>query len=368
MNRKYLLSILLIGMMLFLSIPSSAVHIQHNRLPSQLQQLTPIVHHQIPQHQYDTNNFLFNIYDLEFSDNAYHGPKGLYSYEWWYFDATLDNGYSVQVSIRCLSVLYRTIFFVGLNLYRDGVTLLNNQKMYVNEEITVSLVEPLISIDGKEIFKGYIDDETQDWVFLLTIEMDGIEIDFTFIGETQAWKGLVPGIGWWGVVLPKAQVSGTLTIYGVEIDATGTGYHDHNWHITATAGINYGWYWGKINSENYSITWADVKMTRFSETPFLVINKKNDGYLNIPLEHIQIDQSDIRIDNGKLIPESFELHVDYENISLHVHMQVFDTHHFRRLGIINYWRFHIHCQGYITIHGITETINEYNMAELLRFR
>jgi hypothetical protein len=369
MKSQHIYSILIIGLILFFPLTSSAFGIQPSSIKSQIYDHTQTIISQVKENNLNNDDTVFfDIYDIEFIDNAYHDPNGLYSYEWWYFDATLENGYSAQISIRCLSVLYRTIFFIGLNLYNDGITLVNNQKIYINEEITVSLVEPLIKVDGKEIFKGYIDEETQDWIFLLNLEMDGIEIDFEFVGETQGWKGLVPGIGWWGVVLPKALVTGTLTIYGVELDVTGTGYHDHNWHITAIAGMNYGWYWGKINSESYSITWADVKMTRFTKTPFLTINKKDDSYINVPFEYVQIMQSDIRFDKGKLIPESFDIRVNYENISLHVHMKVFDTHHFRRLGFINYWRYHIRCEGYISIDGVIETIDEYNMAELLRLR
>ncbi|MFO7677683.1 MAG: hypothetical protein R6V50_04805 [Thermoplasmatota archaeon] len=369
MNNKVILSILLIGMLLLFSLSSSAFIINHKTLTNQLQSYTRTIQSQVKENEIpNDDNYLFEIYDIEFSDNAFHGPKGLYSYEWWYFDATLDNGYSVQVSIRCFNVIYRTIFFTGINLYRDGATILSNQKIYVNEEITVSLVEPFIKLDGEEILTGYIEEETGDWVFNLTIEIDGIKIDFTFRGETKGWKGLTPGIGWWGVVLPRAKVNGTLTIYDVEIEVTGTGYHDHNWEITAIAGLNYGWYWGKINTVNYTITWADIKMTRFSETPFLVINKKDGDYLNIPLDRIQINYPTIIVDNGKLIPESFEITVDYNNIQLRVSMDVMDTHFFRRLGIINYWRYHLYCTGTLTIEGITETIDEYNMAELLRFR
>ncbi len=152
------------------------------------------------------------------------------------------------------------------------------------------------------------------------------------------------------------------------MDVSGTGYHDHNWYVTAIAGVNYGWYWGKIDSHTCTITWADIKMTRCSENPFIVINKKDGEYINIPRNSIKLITTDMQFNNGRFIPNSFRLLVDYEDIHLSIDMDVLGTHHFRRFGFINYWRYHLHCSGHITIEGQTETIDEYNMAELLRFR
>ena len=80
------------------------------------------------------SGFIFEPIDIQLEDDAFHGPKGLYSYEWWYFDATLDNGYSVQISIRSLNVVNRVFFTTSLNIYKDGDTVSNSQNIYYAEK------------------------------------------------------------------------------------------------------------------------------------------------------------------------------------------------------------------------------------------
>lgn len=314
------------------------------------------------------DDFLFEPMDIQLKDDAYHGIRSFHSYEWWYFDANLDSGYCIQLSIRVLNVLNRGLYTIGANIYKDGELILNNQNIYFKNQIFASTTEPLIILDGKEIMRGYIDENNGDWVYLLNLEIDNIRINLTYVGDTKGWKGLTPGIGWWGVILPNAKVTGDLCINNIILDASGYGYHDHNWEVTVSAGVNFGWYWGKIHSSSHTITWADVKMTRFSENPFVIINKKNGDYINIPSEAVHLVPNDLIFINGKLIPDSFKLIIDYNDIYVDVDMEVFETHHFRRFGFINYWRYHMHCNGYIIDGENLEIFDEDSIAEFLRFR
>jgi len=314
------------------------------------------------------DDFLFEPIDIELKDDAFHKSRGLHFCEWWYFDAAFDNGFSVQINIRALNVLNRVVFITGVNVYKDGDVVSNSIQRYFRNQIFASTTEPLIRINGKDVMKGYIDEITGDWTYLLNLELKDISVDFTFVGKTKGWKGLTPGIGWWAVVLPRAEVTGTLTMNGIEMDASGNGYHDHNWDVKIAAGANFGWYWGKIDSSTYTITWSDVKMTRISEDPFIVINKKDGEYINIPSSSIKLVPTDLRFSNGKFIPNSFRLIVDYKDVHLNIDMEVLGTHHFRKFGFINYWRYQLHCSGYITIDRQTEIIDQNNMAEFLRFR
>jgi predicted secreted hydrolase len=373
MKRVKILLIILLLSFIITTGTASSFHFNKSNFLIPLQDYSNKIN-DLRQNSKDTpfNDFIFEPIDIQLEDDAFHGPKGLYSYEWWYFDATLDNGYSVQISIRSLNVVNRVFFTTSLNVYKDGYTVSNSQNIYYKEEVSVSMIEPLVILDEKEIMKGYIDNDTGDWIYLLNLKMDDMSVNFTFVGETKGWKGRTPGVGWWGVILPRATVTGTLNLNGIEMDVSGIGYHDHNWHVTATAGVNYGWYWGKIYSSTYTITWADVKLTRFSEKPFVIFNKKDGGYINIPPDSIKFTTAGVQFNNGKFIPTSFRLIINYENIRFGIDMDVLGTHHFRRFGFINYWRYHLHCYGHgydTTIgQGQTEIIDEYNIAELLRFR
>jgi hypothetical protein len=46
------------------------------------------------------DTFEFSPQDINLKDDAYHGSKGLQFTEWWYFDAALNDGYSIQLVLE----------------------------------------------------------------------------------------------------------------------------------------------------------------------------------------------------------------------------------------------------------------------------
>lgn len=313
------------------------------------------------------DNFVFLTEDVELKDDAFHGSNYLHFTEWWYFDAILDNGYSVQVGIRVLSLINQGLVHLRLDIYKDGELISNELKSFLIWDFFTSEEVPLVELNRNRIMNGYIDKETGDWIYNLDIEFEKTKAELIFIGCTKGWKGSTPG-GEWAVLLPRAEVKGTITINNNSINVSGIGYHDHNWDITLFTGINFGWYWGKVNSDNFTATWSKIMTTRFWGQPLLVINEKNGEYININQENINLRIDEIAIFQGMLIPYSFALDASEENISIHVDMEVFDIHHIRWFGIINYWRYHIRCRGYIIFESKTELIDQVEIAEFIRFR
>ena len=311
--------------------------------------------------------FEFYPEDIELKDDAFHGADTLHFTEWWYFDATFDNGYTAQIGIRVLGLVNQGVVYVRLDIYKEGELESHELKKYIIWDFYASENIPLIILNGKQVMEGYINVITGDWEYDVSLELDRSSIDLHFIGRTKGWKGSTPG-GKWAVILPRADVSGTITIDNKKINVSGIGYHDHNWEITAFTGINFGWFWGKVNSDHYTMTWAKIMTTRLWGQPLLVINKKNDDYINIAPEDIQLDIKDIRLENGMFVPFSFVLEVHNRDVTLKVNMDVIDTHHVRWAGVINYWRYHLRCIGLITIDSHTEPINEIQLAEFIRFR
>ncbi|MCK5112461.1 MAG: hypothetical protein KAQ84_02850 [Thermoplasmatales archaeon] len=312
-------------------------------------------------------DFIFSPEDIELKDDAFHGADTLHFTEWWYFDASFDNGYTAQVGIRVLGIINQGIVSVRLDIYKEGELESHELKKYLIWDFYASKDVPLIKLKGKQVMECHINETTGDWVYDLSLKLDKSSVELRFIGCTKGWKGSTPG-GKWAVILPRADVSGTIKLKNEEINVSGVGYHDHNWEITVFTGINFGWFWGKVNSNNYTMTWSKIMTTRFWGQPLLVINKKNDDYMNIESEDIQFIVKDIHIEKGMLVPYSFVLKVQKEDFSLNVDMEVVDTHHERWVGIINYWRYHIKCTGSITIDSQTEIIDDIQIAEYIRFR
>ena len=215
--------------------------------------------------------------------------------------------------------------------------------------------------------KGYIDETTGKWIYDLSFNIKDTSADLRFIGTTKGWKGTNPGGDGWGVILPRAEVKGKIELNNKKIMVNGIGYHDHNWNVKTSAILNLGWFWGKINSNNYTIIWATIFKTSFFGQPLLIVNKKNQDYFNIESKNIQFIAKDFYKENGEEIPHTFIINAKTENVSINVTMNVEKIHHVKMLIIMNYWRYHVKCKGSITINSKVEKIDEMHIAEFLKF-
>ena len=316
-------------------------------------------------------DFSFSPEDIELKDDAFHRADSSnlsHFTEWWYFDASFDNGYNVQMSVQVMSLLDQDIaVFSRLNIYKDFSLISHKQNTYLFEDFHASTYVPWILLDGKDVIQGYIDRDTGDWTFDISFDMGDTSADLHFVGCTKGYKGVTHG-GKWAVILPRANVTGSILVDGGEIEVSGTGYHDHNWEVTAEATLNFGWYWGKINSDTYTIVWADILRTWYWNQPLVVISENNGGYQNIERDDIRFTAGNFYLTNWMIVPHSFRIVVQTENVSLNVQMQSLDMHYNSFIGIINYWRYHMKCTGYITVGSQTEIIDDIIIAEFLRFR
>ena len=66
--------------------------------------------------------FLFKPEDITIKDDAYHGSDYPRFTEWWYFDAVFDNGYSIELNIRVLSIIKDRLVLIykRTDIYKDG--------------------------------------------------------------------------------------------------------------------------------------------------------------------------------------------------------------------------------------------------------
>jgi hypothetical protein len=318
---------------------------------------------------YDLLDLDFNPEDITLKDDAYHGSDSLHYTEWWYFDVAFDNGYSAQMSVRILDIFNKGLFFVfsRLDVYKNGDLYSHNIKTYYIDDFQASEYVPNVILDGQQVINGYIDESTGNWIYEVYFCIDGTTADLTFIGTTQGWKGEVPA-GKWVVALPRADVTGKIILDYKDIYyLNGVGYHDHNWDVTYEAAFNLGWLWGKINSGNYTITWADIITLWFYEQPLAIINVVGEGYVNILSENIIFSQDELRFYKGEFIPTLLTISAQQDNITFNIQMKIVDIHHEKVMGIVDYWRYHVNCKGWITIKDKTEEINDFHMAELVRF-
>jgi len=363
-------AVLLLTTFLLLSIPIAAIR-EEARFVSRLslEEQIDILRPSINNFQCNNmlNGFVFSPEDIELEDDAFQGSNSFHFAEWWYFDAILSEGYSIQVSIYVFGFREFRFVVAGLNIYKNGVPEANEEKIYFMDDFYISTDIPLVVLDGKQAMKGYIDQTTGEWIYDVSSEIGDSSVDLQFIGCAKGWKGRI-NIGGWAVILPKANVSGTVRVNGIEVDVVGNGYHDHNWDMTLWSCLNFGWYWGRIISENVSIIWFVIMKTRFSGELLLVVNKGKDCYINIEPKNIHFMPEDFRIKDMRLVPHIFVLMADSQNVSLLVNLTAIELHHGRTLGVRQYWRYHLKSQGLITVDSEMETINGIEIAEFKRFR
>jgi hypothetical protein len=312
--------------------------------------------------------YIFTPEDLILKDDAYHGSKGLQFTEWWYFDAALNDGYSIQFSVRIMSGLKLSFLFIRFDLYKGGHLVIHRRKIYLLKDVQISKENPFIKIGDRTILHGFLDEKTRNLVYDISVVFDGLTADLRFIGTTKGWKGKHEADDWWAVALPRATVNGTIKLENQTIIATGSGYHDHNWNVKIFALKNIGWYWGKIYSDRTAITWAKILRTTVRTQPLLVINRIHNGYINVLPTHFSITETDFSEENGIIIPHAFTIEARAPTITLTVQMKTVDIHHVKIFPLMDYWRYHVQCTGSITVNSTIEEVNDLYIAEFLKFR
>ena len=314
--------------------------------------------------------FLYSPKDISLEDDGFHGSTTSRFTEWWYFDAVCDNGYTVQMSVRFLSVIKKRFLRISkrFNIYKNGELIQYDTKTFSGKKSELSKKYPMIKLGGKTIINGKIGNDGK-WVYDLSFHGKNMSADLTFEGDTKGWKGKNPGGDGWNVILPKASVKGVLRIKDEEIKVQGIGYHDHNLDVRASAARdNLGWVWGKIYSKNFTATWATIFDKKGLGRPILVVNENKENYINIRPKDIEFIGYNLKKRNGKYIPYHFDLKAKTKNINFDISMDVSTIHYVKKIVIMDYWRYHVLYKGSITINGKTEKVNNMQMAEFVRFR
>ena len=305
--------------------------------------------------------------DITLQDDAFHGRRNLPFIEWWYFDATLDNGYSLAVGVHVLSMFSRGIVSTRLTLYDQGSLLIKNYEKYSLRDFSASSEVPSVFIAGDQIIYSSIDPKGH-YVYNVTMKTPEGAVSLHFVGCTEGWKQQQKTGDWWAVVLPRATVTGTIIIENATMNITGTGYHDHNWGVSPLITLHFGWFWGTCRSSNYSVTWAQIYQTRLTHLPIMVVNINDDGYLDIPAETIWFSIEDITLDHFRRVPRFFNIETVTEHVFLVIDIKVISVDYSQLLGFIQYWRYQVRCTGTIMIDGDMETVDSVSIMEYLRFR
>src|SRR6266851_10094806 len=197
--------------------------------------------------------------EIEVREDGRRTPQSSDYFEWWYFDALLDDG-TVAV------VWFGDNWFYGL--HKRAVTIELTPPGKPTRRIMRTFDDPAaFSSDHADIqigphrFKG--DLETYA-IHVDAAETGGVGCDLALRRRVASYR---PATGYikagdsffaWLVAVPEGAVTGTLTADGVTRQVTGSGYHDHNWGNVSPADLFDNWWWGRGITGGYTIIAADL--------------------------------------------------------------------------------------------------------------
>jgi hypothetical protein len=180
-------------------------------------------------------------------------------YEWWYFDAHLDNGATVVV-----------VFFTKPNVSPNGplaprvtinITLPDGRTFVKLLDTTPELFKA--SKSGCDVSIGtnrFVGDLHR---YHITATIEEISVDIELTGDVPAWRPR-SGHSYFGVegreklfawlpAVPHGLANVRYSIGKEEYRASGSGYHDHNWGDVPMQTLMHNWYWARASVGPYTV-------------------------------------------------------------------------------------------------------------------
>ncbi|MFX0029054.1 MAG: lipocalin-like domain-containing protein [Candidatus Hermodarchaeota archaeon] len=240
------------------------------------------------------------IKPIELKDDALHiDMEGKGTREWWYFDARLDNGYTVVGFFRAKHERTGKTG-VEITIYKPNGEKIQKVIDYPHSALKASREIPDVQIGENFIKVDYSNRELPTYEIFLDEGEFGFHLKYS--AKVHGWK---PGEGFiefgktnqfgWVIALPRAEVEGTIKVNNETFQVKGLGYHDHNWLNFNFAMIIDYWYWGRIYSENFTTSFAYIKC-----------NKRMDNY---PIQVLMVAKNEnVIISTGEydLVQDNFE--------------------------------------------------------------
>ena len=208
-------------------------------------------------------------------DDALHPCSIPGAWEWWYFDADFENGYTIAGTFHLGSPrppANSDVRFIEIAMYDPEGNRRMIRKRYPKEQCSFS-EEVCDVVIGPNYMRGQIPTyhiymAEGDHGFDLTYEsmVEGyIPEGEPEIDQALGWSGYPPGTPpGWLVAQTRAKVTGKLTWDGKTMDVVGLGYHDHNFASRpySEAGGNEHTFWGKLYMAEWTLNWIGGRMQR----------------------------------------------------------------------------------------------------------
>ncbi|WP_432066236.1 lipocalin-like domain-containing protein [Streptomyces sp. C10-9-1] len=183
------------------------------------------------------------------------------SYEWWYFDAHLEDGTALVIGFHTKHMLNPAgplSPMVIVDLDRPDGTNIKRELVFSPEEFSASEQGCDVRIAANTFagdlrsYRIHVEDEqfSADVTLTRTAPSWRPETGHMYFGDGQ---GTGEGLFAWVPTVPEGTVEATLTVDGVQETLRGIGYHDHNWGDAPMNQLIHHWWWGRAKVGPYTV-------------------------------------------------------------------------------------------------------------------
>jgi hypothetical protein len=227
------------------------------------------------------------------------------TYEWWYFDAHLDDGAKLVVVFltKEMTALKRPLSpSIRIDLTLPDGTAVRKIVGLAAETFSASTETCEVRI-GDNVFEGDLH------TYTIRARVQEVEVDITLTGQVPAWR---PETGYWLFgeegehyfawlpSVPQGRVEATYRVGGDSRTVTGVGYHDHNWGNAPMLDLMHHWYWARGAAGPYSVIASYITA------------EKRYGYHALPVFLLARDGELIADDGGKVTFQELGRYTDTE--------------------------------------------------------
>lgn len=208
------------------------------------------------------------------------------TYEWWYFDAHLDDGAKLVVvfltkEFTDISRPLAPMIRIDLTL-PDGTTV--ERLAHFDPTLFSASTEGCdVRIGEGNVFSGDLH------TYTIRARIEDTEVDITLTGQVPAWR---PETGHflfgehderhfaWLPSVPQGAVQASYRSGSVSGTSGGVGYHDHNWGNAPMFKLMHHWYWARGAAGPYSVISSYITAEKpYGYTEFPVFMLARDGQI-----------------------------------------------------------------------------------------
>jgi hypothetical protein len=209
-------------------------------------------------------------------------------FEWWYFDAHLEDGATVVVAFYTKPTINPDTELsplVTINMTLPDGRIIDKAYRGRREDFVASK-------DGCDVTIGanrFVGDLHR---YRIDAAIDDVSVSIDLVGEVAPWRpksghmyfakthGGPEKLFAWLVAAPQGRVTIDYQVGGARMKGTGIGYHDHNWGDAPMPKLLHDWYWARAKVGPYAVVASYITAQKdYGYTPQTVFFLARDGVI-----------------------------------------------------------------------------------------